>query len=47
MLIDNVAGVHIENNVMFWARKFIVYVEEVIANYTFIDNLLIGAKKRD
>jgi hypothetical protein len=34
------------NNVFFWARKFLVYVEKV-DKYNFTNNLLIGARKRD
>jgi len=39
--------VNIDNNVYFWARKFLVYVEEIISDYNFTNNLLIGARKRD
>jgi hypothetical protein len=37
----------INNNVFFYARKFFVYVEEVIGNTISLTILLIGARKRD
>lgn len=47
MFIDDVENLEINNNVFFWARKFLVYVEEVFDKYTFTNNLLVGARKRD
>ena len=47
MFMDKFTNVTITNNVFFWARKFLVYVEEAISDYKFEENLLIGARKRD
>ena len=47
MFMDKFTNVTITDNVFFWARKFLVYVEEAISDYTFEENLLIGARKRD
>ena len=41
------ANVSIHNNVLFWARKFIVYVEDILSNYNFTNNFMVGARKRD
>lgn len=45
--IKKVSNVSINNNLFFYARKFLVYVEEVLGEYNFTNNLLIGARKRD
>lgn len=47
MYIDDSMNISVNNNVMFWARKFIVYVEDIISDYNFTNNLMIGARKRD
>lgn len=47
MYIDKVSNVSITNNVFFNAKKFIVYVQEVVDHYNFDGNLLIGARKRE
>lgn len=47
MFMDKFTNVTITDNVFFWARKFLVYVEQAFSDYTFEDNLLIGARKRD
>jgi hypothetical protein len=46
MFIGNVANLEINNNVFFWAKKFLVYVEETLHDYKFTNNLLVGALKR-
>ncbi len=45
--MKQISNVHFNNNVFFWARKFLVYVEEVNGKYNFTNNLLVGARKRD
>ena len=45
--IKQVSNVSINNNVFFLARKYLVYVEEIISQYNFTNNLLIGARRRD
>ncbi len=44
--IDFSSNVTFNNNVFFYARKFLVLVY-VVNNYVFTNNLLIGARKRD
>ena len=46
VFIKNVANVSITNNVFFKARRFLVYVEEVLSQYNFEDNVMVGAEKR-
>lgn len=43
--IDKAYNVTFDNNVMYWARKFIVLVFEV-DHYTFTNNFLTAARKR-
>lgn len=47
MFMDDNTNITMTNNVIFSARKFLVYVEDVFSHYTFTKNLLIGARKRD
>ena len=46
MNIENVADLEIHNNVFFWAKKFLVYAGVILHDYSFTNNLLIGALKR-
>ena len=45
IFIDDISNATINNNVLFWARKFIVYVEDTISNYTFSNNFMVGARE--
>ena len=40
-------NIKINNNVFYWARKFLVYAEDIISKYEFTNNLMIGARKRE
>jgi hypothetical protein len=44
--IDFATNLTFNNNVFFYARKFLLLVYHV-KNYNFTNNLLIGARKRD
>ena len=46
MFIDDVSNVSINNNVFYSADQFLVYVEDIISDYSFTNNLLVGARKR-
>ena len=47
MFIDDIANVSITNNIFHDGRKFTVYVEDILSDYTFENNVLIGTRKRD
>ena len=44
--MEESSNIMMNNNVFYWARKFLVYAEDIISDYNFTDNLLIGARKR-
>ena len=46
LYIDDSSHMTFDNNMFFRAKKFIVYVENVISDYHFTNNVLIGALKR-
>lgn len=43
--MTKIKNVKFDNNVLYGARKFVVYVEHT-NNYTFTNNLLVAARKR-
>lgn len=45
MWITKATNLKVDNNVFYEAKKFLVYVE-FVDNYTFTNNLLVGAKRR-
>lgn len=47
MYLDQNMNLTIDNNLFFKAKKFLVYVENVLSKYSFTNNLLIGALDRE
>lgn len=45
MWIANSTNVKVDNNILHYAKKFLIYAE-FVDNYTITNNLLVGAKMR-
>ncbi len=45
MWVANTTNIKIDNNVFYYAKKFLLYAE-FVNNYTVTNNLLIGARAR-
>lgn len=45
MWIANSTNILVDNNILHYAKKFLIYAE-FVNNYTITNNLLVGAKMR-